>query len=238
MPQSKFTSGIGYDNVSVMSEDPSHWNRLHDNPRFRPQYPNDNVVRFLISNRREPENGTLPRLLDIGTGGGRHVKLAAELGFKPCGIDFSLVGLRYAERWLSDLNVRAHLVQAFMESLPFADSSFDRVLSYGVFYYSTVSNMKKSIREAYRVLTRAGKLFVVLRTTGDYRFGKGEQLEHNTFRLKITETNEYDTIQHFLAEEDIPAYFAAFSCMSYEKTETTFANHSRINSDWLITAEK
>jgi SAM-dependent methyltransferase len=221
-----------------MSDDTSHWNRLHDSPRFRPSYPNDNVVRFLISNRTEPEKKTLPRLLDIGTGGGRHIKLGAELGFKSYGIDFSLVGLRHAERWFSDLKVRAYLAQALMESLPFADSSFDRVLGYGVFYYSTANNMKKSIAEAYRVLTRGGKLFVVLRTTGDYRFGKGKQLERNTFRLNITETNEYDTIQHFLAEEDIPAYFAAFSCMSYEKAETTFANHSRINSDWLITAEK
>ena len=238
MPQSKFTSGIGYDNVSVMSDDLSHWNRLHGNPRFCPRYPNDNVVRFLISGPTGAGKGTLPRFLDIGTGAGRHLKLAAEMGFRPYGIDFSLVGLRHAERWFSDLNLRAYLVQAFMGSLPFADSSFDRVLSYGVFYYSTADHMKKSIGEAYRVLTQPGKLFVVLRTTSDYRFGKGEQLERNTFRLNITETNEYDTIQHFLAEEDIPAYFAAFSCMSYEKTETTFADHSRMNSDWLITAEK
>jgi SAM-dependent methyltransferase len=221
-----------------MSIGTSHWDRLHEDPRFRPSYPNDNVVRFLVSNRARPERRTPPRFLDIGTGGGRHVKLAAELGFCPYGIDSSLVGLQHAERWFSELKVRRFLAQASMASLPFADSSFDLALSYGVFYYGTADDMKKSIAEAHRVLADAGSLFVVLRTTKDSRFGKGEQLGRNTFRLQITETNEYGTIQHFVGEEDIPAYFAAFSRTSYEKTETTFARHSQLNSDWLITAEK
>jgi ubiquinone/menaquinone biosynthesis C-methylase UbiE len=184
------------------------------------------------------ENKTPPRLLDIGAGAGRHLKLATELGFKPYGIDLSLVGLQCAGQRLSDLDIRHYLARASMCALPFANSSFDIVLSYGVFYYGIADEMKKSIREAHRVLANTGRLFVVLRTTQDYRYGKGEQLGHNTFRLKIEETNEYDTVQHFLAEEDILTYFAAFSHLTYEKAETTFANHSRLNSDWLITADK
>jgi SAM-dependent methyltransferase len=221
-----------------MSDAAAHWDRLHENPRFRPVYPNENVVRFLISNAPRVKKTPLARLLDIGIGAGRHLKLASELGFVPYGIDLSFVGLQHADRWLSDLDVHPYLAQASMNSLPFADSSFDFVLSYGVFYYGTVHEMKQSIREAHRVLADAGKLFVVLRTTQDYRFGKGVELDRNTFQLKIEETNEYDTVQHFLTKEDIAAYFAPFSCISYEKTETTFANHSRLNSDWLITAEK
>ena len=88
------------------------------------------------------------------------------------------------------------------------------------------------------MLIRGERLLVVLRTTSDYRFGKGEELEHNTFRLTIEDTNELGTVQHFVAEEDLPAYFAAFSRMSFEKTETTFAGRTRLDSDWVITAEK
>lgn len=221
-----------------MADAAAHWDQLHENPRFRPTYPNENVVRFLISNGRPPEEKVRPRFLDIGAGAGRHLKLAAELGFEVYGIDLSLVGLCCAGQRLANLNVSHSLAQASIGALPFANASFDVALSYGVFYYGTIADMKQSIAETHRVLAAKCRLFVVLRTTQDYRFGKGEQLERNTFKLKITETNEYDTVQHFLTEEDIPRYFAAFSHVGYEKTETTFANHSRLNSDWLITAEK
>jgi SAM-dependent methyltransferase len=221
-----------------MADAAAHWDQLHENPRFRPLYPNEHVVRFLISNGNLSEKMTSPRFLDIGTGAGRHLKVAAELGYEVYGIDLSLVGLQCASQRLSGLNVHHDLAQASMGALPFANSSFDTVLSYGVFYYGTGNEMKKSIGEARRVLTETGRIFVVLRTTRDYRWGKGEQLERNTFRLKIKETNEYNTVQHFLTEDDIPTYFAAFSRTTYEKAETTFANHSRLNSDWLITAEK
>lgn len=221
-----------------MADAAAHWDQLHENPRFRPLYPNEHVVRFLISNGNLSEKITSPRFLDIGTGAGRHLKLAAELGYEVYGIDLSLVGLKCAGQRLSSLDVHHYLAQASMGALPFADLSFDIVLSYGVFCYGATHETKKSIEEAHRVLADGGKLFVVLRTTQDYRWGKGEQLERNTFRLKIEETNEYNTIQHFLTEDNIRTYFAAFSRTSYEKTETTFANHSRLNSDWLITAEK
>jgi hypothetical protein len=45
-----------------------HWDRLHENPRFRPQYPHDHVVRFLITNRGRLEKPAAYRFLDIGAG--------------------------------------------------------------------------------------------------------------------------------------------------------------------------
>ena len=72
----------------------------------------------------------------------------------------------------------------------------------------------------------------------DYRFGKGIELEPNTFQLNIHETNEYQSIQHFLRSEDIPVYFSDFFRISYERTDTTFGNRACLNSDWLITVEK
>jgi SAM-dependent methyltransferase len=118
------------------------------------------------------------------------------------------------------------------------DGCFDVVLSFGVFYYGTADDMKHAINEARRVMVRGGRLFVVVRTTHDFRFGKGEEIGPNTFRLKIKDTHEYDTVQHFVDAADIEALFAGFSSVSFEKTETTFVNRSRLDSDWLITSEK
>lgn len=214
------------------------WDHLHENRRFRPHYPNEHVVRFLMARRSLGENGASTRLLDIGTGAGRHLHLGAELGFEAYGVDRSLVGLRYAHQRLQASNLPGRITQASMLSLPFADCSFGLVVSFQVFCYTTGGELLQAIAEAWRVLASKGSLFVALRTSDDYRYGKGERLAPNTFRLKISDTNEFDSTQHFLAAEDIPRYFERFSSVGFEKTETTSSNRMRVDSDWLITARK
>ena len=58
--------------------------------------------------------------------------------------------------------------------------------------------MKKSISDLHRIMKVNGKAFINLRTINDYRFGKGEEIERNTFVLDIQETNEYNMKMHFL----------------------------------------
>ncbi|MGA2200429.1 MAG: class I SAM-dependent methyltransferase [Terriglobales bacterium] len=227
---------IGY--APDMFDSSSHWDQLHEKPRFRPIYPNDHVVRFLMTNRELLEKHHPVQFLDIGLGAGRHTKLAAELEFEAFGMDISFVGLQRARERLLKAGLQASLSQASMLALPYMDCSFAIVLSYGVFYYGTANEMKQALAEVHRILIPGGKAFVVLRTTDDYRFGKGVRLEHNTFQLSITETNELHSTQHFLAADEVPVYFAKFAQVSFEKTETTFGNRSGTNSNWLITVEK
>jgi len=125
-----------------------------------------------------------------------------------------------------------------MLQLPFADCAFGLVLSFGTFYYGTADEMRQAIAETWRVLVPKGSLFAVLRTIDDYRCGRGEQTGTNTYRLKISDTNEYDTVQHFLSADDVTRYFERFSDLRFEKTETTSSNRTRIDSDWLISATK
>jgi SAM-dependent methyltransferase len=221
-----------------MFDSTSHWDHLHEEPRFRPSYPSDPVVRFLMTNREVLMKQHPARFLDIGLGAGRHTKLAAELGFRTFGIDISFVGLIHARERLLAAGLQASLSQASMLALPYMDCSFVVVLSYGVFYYGTAQEMRQALEEVHRILAPSGKAFVVLRTTDDYRFGKGIRLEQNTFQLSISETNELHSIQHFLAADVVPIYFDKFAHVSFEKTETTFENRSGTNSDWLITAQK
>jgi SAM-dependent methyltransferase len=221
-----------------MFDSSAHWDQLHEKPRFRPLYPSDHVVRFLMANRELLEKRHPARFLDIGLGGGRHTKLAAELGFQAFGIDVSFVGLKHARERLLTAGLQASLSQASMLALPHMDCSFTVLLSYGVFYYGTANEVRQAISEVHRILVPGGKALVVLRTTDDYRFGKGVRLGHNTFQLTIAETNELHSTQHFLAADDVPVYFDKFAQVSFEKTETTFGNRSGTNSDWLITVKK
>jgi ubiquinone/menaquinone biosynthesis C-methylase UbiE len=221
-----------------MDDARKHWDRLHDNPRFRPLYPNDHVVRFLIANHNFAGACGRPRCLDIGTGTGRHMKLASELGLTSYGVDISLSGLKHTSARLLNAGIPPFLAAASMREIPFADQSFNLMISYGVFYYGMRCDMDQAIREVYRLLVPGGKAFIVLRTTNDYRFGKGEKLELNTFRLNIPDTNELNTVQHFLTAEDIPVRFSGYTAVSFEKTETTSGGRLRLDSDWLIIATK
>ena len=48
------------------------WDALHQHQRFRPQYPNENVVRFLMVHFKQALQGRkILKALDIGVGGGR-----------------------------------------------------------------------------------------------------------------------------------------------------------------------
>jgi ubiquinone/menaquinone biosynthesis C-methylase UbiE len=210
---------------------------LHSDARFRPLYPSESVVRFLVAAHPKGISHP-PKLLDIGSGAGRHLLTAAEMGYLPVGLDFSHTGLAHARERLLAKNVAPFLSVAGMTCLPFADETFDAVLSYGVFYYASAGEMKKSIGEVLRVLKLGAKAFVVLRTSRDYRYGKGTELEPGTFQLNIADTNELNTVQHFVTEEQIPEYFAGFSQISFEKNEFTFSDRTKLNSDWLITAQK
>jgi ubiquinone/menaquinone biosynthesis C-methylase UbiE len=217
----------------------SFWDGLHNQPRFRPQYPSEPAVRFVRSVLSDfaPESRRY-RALDIGCGGGRHTVLLASAGFDVDAVDISDEGLRHTRTALADAGHDATLTLAPMTALPFEDNTFDVAVSYGVFYYGTLSEGRVAIGELHRVLKPGGRGFVVVRTSHDYRHGKGPQLEPSTFKCDIGDTNELGTIQHFLTEHDVVDSYGIFSDVEFELMETTFGGRTRKNSDWLITLTK
>jgi SAM-dependent methyltransferase len=225
---------------SEQYHDPSrHWDGLHVDERFRPIYPSEPVVRFLLSRfRKRLQDGERLSALDIGVGGGRNTRLLCELGFDTSGIDISAEGLTQTERLLASVGFKATLKRARMTDLPFESNSFDTAISFGVFYYGTADDMRRAIDELHRVLKVGGEAFIVVRTTDDFRYGKGRALEPDTYLLTISETNEEGTVQHFLSEPALQASFTAFSDFNFEKTETTFTARSRKDSDWLVSVTK
>lgn len=214
-----------------------HWNTLHSQARFRPQYPNEHVVRFLMANFPAGQRVS-QRALDVGVGGGRHTKLLCELGFQTFGVDISDEGLRHCRAWLDSLHYHATLQRASMCGLPFPAGYFHLAMAFSVYYYADAAGMAEAVAELHRVLVKGGRALVVLRSVDDYRCGKGVALEEKTFRLEIDDTNECGTVQHFLEETDVPVLFGEFDEVHFEKTETTFHERQAANSDWLITVRK
>lgn len=215
------------------------WEGLHSQERFQPKYPSEHVVRFMFSqfSRDLKERGQL-KILDLGCGAGVHTIFLAKEGFCVYATDISETGLAVVKKRLLENNLKAVVKNTSMESQPFEDDFFDGAISFGVFYYNNREGYQKAVDELYRVLKRGGKVFIFTRTTDDYRFGKGKEIEKNTFVLDVPETNEKNMAMHFLDKEDINKIFSKFKEVEIEKTETTFSNLKNKNSDWIIKVKK
>lgn len=95
------------------------------------------------------------RLLDAGCGGGRTMALLAAAGYQATGIDISLGALQRLHSSSPSANVVAGPVDT---SLPFADDSFDTVLSCEVIEH--LLDTSRSLSEMRRVLRPGGTLFL------------------------------------------------------------------------------
>lgn len=215
------------------------WSHLHKQERFQPKYPSEHVVRFIFSQfpRNLKERSNL-KILDLGCGAGANTVFLAAEGFQTYATDISEEGLKVVERRLKDEKLQGTLKKANMENQPFFDNFFDGIISFGVFYYNDFEGYRKAVSEMYRTLKKGGKALVFTRTTDDYRYGKGNKIDKNTFVLDIEDTNEKGMVMHFLDRAEINEIFNKFKEIIVEKTETTFSNSEKKNSDWIIIVRK
>jgi len=95
-------------------------------------------------------------ILDVGTGPGIVAFLLAELGHDVTGVDFSDEMLRMAMENATHFEVPVEFKHGDAENLPFADKSFDAVVSKDVLW--TLPNPEKTIAEWRRVLKSGGKV--------------------------------------------------------------------------------
>ena len=84
-------------------------------------------------------------VLDIGCGVGAFLRLVAERGAEPSGIDASHALVEMARRRLPGAAVRV----GDMEALPYADDSFDLVTGFNAFFFA--NDFVAAVREAGRV---------------------------------------------------------------------------------------
>jgi SAM-dependent methyltransferase len=91
------------------------------------------------------------RCLDLGCGTGLHFATLLELGWTTTGIDVSADQLRLAETRGEEVE----LIEADASSLPFADASFDAVVS--VFTHTDMADYSRAVREGVRVLVPRGR---------------------------------------------------------------------------------
>ncbi len=219
----------------------SEWNNLHKQGRFRPRYPEDDIVRWVFQNF---ERGKNLKILDDGCGAGRHVMFLAENGYVPYGIDYSLEGVKYTKSLLAAANrvdLAKNIINASCDKLPFEDGSFDGVISFGVLYYLEEDGIKDAVNEIVRVLKPGGKAVVVVRSTEDYRCTKGSDNNSNI----INDNNDAHSAKaengmrlHFFTVEEINMLFKDFSEIEINRIIRTHDHGTICCNDFIVTLSK
>ena len=102
------------------------------------------------------------RVLDLGCGTGTLLlRLASRVpGARIAGVDADPAMLRQAQAKATAAGISLNLAPAWADALPFADGSFDVVLSSLFFHHLQPNDKRRSLREVLRVLRPGGRVLI------------------------------------------------------------------------------
>lgn len=207
------------------------WDELFKQEEFRWKEPHERVVELVPILR---ERG-FHRVYDLGCGTGRHLVFLAHAGFEVYGSDISEMALKYSHDWLRREGLRARLTRADMTLIPYPDGFFDAVISLYVIYHNTLNQMKKAVAEIHRVLRPGGLALLTFMSKRNYRYGRGKQLEPDTF---VPDLGPDEGIpHHFSDREEIESLLSGFHLLRVDLDERTDDQGQR-HSHWQVLAEK
>jgi len=135
-----------------------------------PRYPHSRVVQFLF--RSFPEAGSRGAIdvLDLGCGGGVHMQLLVEEGFRAHGCDISPVALSRTAELLESSGLEAQtLGPGTVAAIPHPDATFRTVISIGVFECAPSEHLSAGLSEIRRVLVPGGSAFLMFASDRDFR---------------------------------------------------------------------
>lgn len=103
------------------------------------------------------------KILDFGSGSGRHVVHLAKNGFEVVGLDISQTGIEITKDWLAKENLKAVLqVSDITMPIPYPDGYFDGVISTQVINHGEKATIDKIIKEITRVTRSGGVIFITV----------------------------------------------------------------------------
>lgn len=202
-------------------------------------YPNEGVVKFTARYARRrvgidkyDVRKEIGKVFDLGCGNGRHVIFFAEQGFDVHGMDISAEAVKIAKAWLDKKGLKADLKTGDIEKkLPFEDGSFDLVVISEALDHILFSKAKEVMKEIKRICASNAYIYLTLRSTEDCEFGRGEEVERNTFVLK--EGYEKGLIQHYFDSGQIKELFGGFKIFDIEMREERFPGIFSIDKAFL-----
>lgn len=164
------------------------------------------------------------RVLDFGTGTGRHTVYLARMGFEVYGFDWSEAAITLAKQELTRQGLSANLTVWDMTEnpLPYDDEFFEAVIAVRVLHHTYTEQISRIASEIARVTRVGGYLYVEAPTRENAIQQKldgikSSEPEPGTF-LPF-EGEEKGVPHHHFTREEMLKVFASFNPLTLEETE-------------------
>jgi tellurite methyltransferase len=181
----------------------------------------------ILKNRFSPEM----TILDAGCGGGRNLVYFLRNNFRVFGVDRNVDAIEYVRRLAQTLapeNSPENFQVSAIEKMPYADETFDWVLSNAVLHFADDERQfNEMLREMWRVLKFSGMLFARLASTIGIE-DKVEKIAERRYLLP-------DGSERFLVDEEMMvAATENLGGMFVEPIKTTNVQNLRCMTTWVI----
>jgi SAM-dependent methyltransferase len=154
-------------------------------------------------------------VLDLGCGTGRHVVHMTQMGLQVTGLDNAPTALKLTGAWLKEEGLAAGLVLSDMRNpLPFADQSFDAVLSTQVIHHARLNTVIEIAKEIDRITRIKGRILISVPAYEAIREDSQEliEIEPNTF-VPATGT-ERGLPHHIFSPDEFRNIFPRFQVLN------------------------
>ena len=181
----------------------------------------------ILKNRFAPQM----KILDAGCGGGRNLVYFLRENFDVFGVDSNSDAIdyvRYLAKSLAPEISKENFQVSAIEKMPFADETFDWVLSNAVLHFADDERQfNEMLREMWRVLKPSGILFVRLASTIGIE-NKVEKLAEQRYLLP-------DGSERFLVDEEMLLKATeSLGGMLVEPIKTTNVQNLRCMTTWIV----
>jgi SAM-dependent methyltransferase len=154
------------------------------------------------------QNG-VKKILVPGSGYGRNTKLFSESGFDVTGIEISDVVLEMAKKY----DPQTKHDKGSVLDMSFDKNKYDAIYCFNVLHLFREKERKLCLRECADKLRDNGLMFFVAFSDRDPSFGKGQEVEKNTFESRPGRA------VHYFTEDDLRDLFQDFEILESGITE-------------------
>lgn len=145
------------------------------------------------------------RLLELGCGNGNNARLFTEYGWTVTGLDIDSAALANARaNWENEPAGTWEFIEADLrEPLPHLEGPFDALVANASLYYFERSRLEAVLDQVRPLLRHGAPVHILVRTTDDWRYGRGDLVEPDTYRLSLWQTAEEGAVMTFYRPDDL-----------------------------------
>ena len=163
-------------------------------------------------------------ILELGCGNGKNIPALLKTASSVTAVDFSRNAVQLSREQFTDENIS--VIEADVCCLPFEDEKFDAVCSIHILEHLSEKDRTQSRNEICRVLKPGGFLAVRVFSIDDMRFGKGVEVEKNTF------SRGNGINYHYYTNNELESIFDQLKLISMEelRSEKKYGVRSEISA--------